>query len=130
MVASRPHLVVENKLDLLSEQPCEGDGSTDFVRISAKTGEGLEALRIALLQKLSSGAAPEAGALNNRRQQQAILGALEALAAAFAANDAGLPHEVLLMDLHRSLAELDALTGATTTDDILGRIFSTFCIGK
>jgi len=41
-----------------------------------------------------------------------------------------LPHELLLVDLYAALAALDALTGATTAEDILGRIFSTFCIGK
>lgn len=130
-MAGRPHVIVANKVDLLGET---GTGmSADIgtpVRISARTGGGLQSLRGAMLRELSSGAAAEEGALNNRRQQEAVLGALEALAAAFTANDAGLPHELLLMDLHRALDSLDALTGTTTTDDILGRIFSTFCIGK
>jgi len=55
---------------------------------------------------------------------------LTALIAARAANAAGLPHELILMDLHSALRALDSLTGATTPDDILGLIFSTFCIGK
>jgi tRNA modification GTPase len=55
---------------------------------------------------------------------------LAALGAAGAANAAGLPHEVILMDLHGALQALDSLTGVTTPDDILARIFSTFCIGK
>jgi tRNA modification GTPase len=37
---------------------------------------------------------------------------------------------MLLLDLYRALESLDGLTGATTADDILNRIFSTFCIGK
>jgi tRNA modification GTPase len=40
------------------------------------------------------------------------------------------PHEMLLLDLYNALRPLDAITGATTTDDILNLIFSTFCIGK
>jgi tRNA modification GTPase len=40
------------------------------------------------------------------------------------------PHEMLLLDLYGALRPLDAITGATTTDDILNLIFSTFCIGK
>ena len=40
------------------------------------------------------------------------------------------PHEMLLLDLYAALAPLDAITGATTVEDILGNIFSTFCIGK
>jgi len=40
------------------------------------------------------------------------------------------PHEMLLLDLYAALRPIDAVTGATTADDILNRIFSTFCIGK
>jgi tRNA modification GTPase len=72
----------------------------------------------------------ETGLLNNLRQHRAVSETLEALVAAEAANRSGLPHEVILMDLHTALRALDSLTGATTTDDILARIFSTFCIGK
>jgi tRNA modification GTPase len=46
------------------------------------------------------------------------------------ATTAGLPHELLLLDLYCALQPLDAITGVTTADDILNRIFSTFCIGK
>ena len=42
----------------------------------------------------------------------------------------GLPHELLLIDLHAALESVDELTGATSSDDILKLIFSTFCIGK
>ena len=56
--------------------------------------------------------------------------ALDSLAAAQAANEDRIPHEFLLADLHGALRALDSLTGQTTSDDILNRIFSTFCIGK
>ena len=46
------------------------------------------------------------------------------------ATEAGLPHEVVVLDLRRGLEGLDALTGATTTEDVLRLIFSSFCIGK
>ena len=64
------------------------------------------------------------------RQQEAVQTALDALAAADAANADRVPHEFLLTDLHTALRALDSLTGETTSDDILNRIFSTFCIGK
>jgi tRNA modification GTPase len=122
-MAGRPHLVVSNKIDLVEEW--SGVGT------SALTGVGIEELRAAILQELhAEGALADAGALNNLRQQEAVTATLEALATASAANDAGLPHEMLLVDLHNALRALDSLTGATTSDDILGRIFSTFCIGK
>ena len=68
--------------------------------------------------------------MTNLRQQQAVLETLQALHAAEQAIDANVPHEMLLIDLHTALRSLDALTGATTADDILNLIFSTFCIGK
>ena len=44
--------------------------------------------------------------------------------------EAGIPHEMVLLDLYAALRPLDAITGATTVEDILDNIFSTFCIGK
>ena len=44
--------------------------------------------------------------------------------------DAAVPHEMLLLDLYGALRPIDQVTGATTVEDILGNIFSTFCIGK
>jgi tRNA modification GTPase len=55
---------------------------------------------------------------------------LAALAAAQTAVSNKVPHEMLLLDLYNALRPLDAITGATTTDDILNLIFSTFCVGK
>jgi tRNA modification GTPase len=55
---------------------------------------------------------------------------LEFLAKARQAALANIPHEMLLLDLYSALRPIDAITGATTADDILNRIFSTFCIGK
>jgi tRNA modification GTPase len=132
---ARPHLVVYNKVDLLAADtaatPSEHEPEVDAIRTSALTGEGLPQLRDAILAQLgASGALAESGALNNLRQQEAVSATLAALSAAAAANDSGLPHELILMDLHTALRALDSLTGATTPDDILARIFSTFCIGK
>ena len=56
--------------------------------------------------------------------------ALDALDCCRDANAASMPHELILLDLHAALRALDSLTGVTTADDILARIFSTFCIGK
>ena len=139
----RPHLLVRNKVDLLSGDADQPDGAPSepmsdpraqapaMLAVSALTGEGLDALRHALLAQLQAGESPaESGALNNRRQYEFVQTAAAALEAAANANTAGFPHEMLLVDLHNSLRALDALTGATTADDILARIFSTFCIGK
>jgi len=129
----RPHLTVRNKSDLLSG----GGGTTEVMNqpgsllTSALSGQGLDELRAGILRLLhAEGDAPTGGVLNSLRQQQAVQSALESLAAAETANETGIPHEFLLADLHGALRSLDTLTGQTTTDDILHRIFSTFCIGK
>jgi tRNA modification GTPase len=68
--------------------------------------------------------------LTNLRHHQAVTAALASLHAARTAVSVRIPHEMLLLDLYSSLRQLDSLTGETTADDILNRIFSTFCIGK
>ena len=97
---------------------------------SALTGEGIPALREKILALATGGAATEPGMLTNLRQHQAIDTALIALGDAAKANESGIPHEMILLDLYRALWALDSLTGQTTPDDILNVIFSTFCIGK
>ena len=72
----------------------------------------------------------ESGFLSNVRHQGLIQDSLAALNAAKTAVTGKIPHEMLLLDLYGALRPLDAITGATTTDDILNLIFSTFCIGK
>ncbi len=129
----RPHLIARNKSDLLSERGPASDScdAPHSLFTSAVTGEGVEELRAGILRLLSvQGEVVGGGVLNSLRQQEAVQAAIDALTAADAANDSGVPHEFLLSDLHDALRALDTLTGATTSDDILNRIFSTFCIGK
>ena len=125
--ANRPTIVVENKVDLLGDVHKLNSGA---VRTSATTGAGIADLRQEILQHIGSGATSETGFLTNVRHEKLIRHAIEALAAAKTAVDDRIPHEMLLLDLYNSLRPLDEITGATTTDDILGLIFSTFCIGK
>jgi tRNA modification GTPase len=125
-LVGRPHVIVRNKVDLLSG-PRVGEG----VWTSAVTGEGIDELRTAIVRELQAeGSVGSGAAINTLRQQEAVGASLKALEAAAQATAVGQPHEILLMDLHAALAGLDALTGTTSTEDILGRIFSTFCIGK
>ncbi len=99
---------------------------------SALTGEGIPALREAILDHVAGDRTThqESGFLTNVRHQKLVNDALAALDAAANAVAARVPHEMLLLDLYRALRPLDEITGATTTDDILNLIFSTFCIGK
>lgn len=124
-------LIVANKSDLAGQKPIEG-----AVAVSALTGAGFEDLRKAILARVSpEGAAGghqqmEAGFITSLRHEQLLKESAEALDAARAAVTLSIPHEMVLLDLYAALRPLDAVTGATTADDILNRIFSTFCIGK
>jgi tRNA modification GTPase len=133
----RPTIVAGNKCDLdKSGQSRAADGKpcspSTMVRASALTGEGIAELRAEILRHIGgeTGAQAEAGFLTNVRHQGLVQESLAALAAATNAVAAKVPHEMLLLDLYNALRPLDAVTGATTTDDILNLIFSTFCIGK
>lgn len=124
-------LVAGNKSDLprRAELP-EAFGAV--FAVSALTGEGLPELR----RKLVDTIAPrgrleqEGGFITSLRHEQLLRESDEALEQAGHATEHGIPHEMLLLDLYAALRPIDAITGATTADDILNRIFATFCIGK
>jgi len=129
----RPTIVVENKCDLVSHATRSlADGRSRQIRVSALTGEGIPELRAEILRHVGGEAASsvEPGFLTNIRHQGLVQDSLAALAAATSAVAGKVPHEMLLLDLYNALRPLDAVTGATTADDILNLIFSTFCIGK
>jgi tRNA modification GTPase len=71
-----------------------------------------------------------AGVVTNIRHEQMIRDSIGSLSKSQKSLRFGMPHEVILLDLYSALKALNALTGETTVEDILGNIFSTFCIGK
>jgi tRNA modification GTPase len=68
--------------------------------------------------------------LTSLRHHEAVSEALAALGNAAEAVRQKVPHEMVLLDLYGALRQIDSLTGETTAEDILSRIFSSFCIGK
>ena len=136
-VAGRSAIVVENKSDLVPAHvgagvPASLAQRNSVVRTSAITAAGIPELRGEILRHVGgdAGAQTEAGFLTNLRHQNLVRDSLTALTAATGAVNHRIPHEMLLLDLYNALRPLDEITGATTTDDILDLIFSTFCIGK
>ena len=127
-LSERRPLLVGNKADLggQTEQPA------DLLPVSAVTGEGVDNLRAAILERLAPGglASPESGSLTSLRHEGLLRESVEAIENARRAVGFGMPHEMLLLDLYAALRPIDGVTGATTAEDILNRIFSTFCIGK
>lgn len=131
--AGRRALAVANKADLPDARAItlDEDGLKVF-RTSALTGEGMDALRQEILHEVAGGAGgeQEAGFLTNIRHQRLVEESLNALQAASHAVERRIPHEMIMLDLYGALRPLDAITGETTTDDILNLIFNSFCIGK
>jgi len=121
-------ILVGNKCDL----PRRAEPLDAMQPVSALTGGGIEALREAVFRSVApaGGAELETAFITSLRHERLLREALEYLDKAAAAVTAGIPHEMLLLDLYAALRPIDAITGATTADDILNRIFSTFCIGK
>lgn len=108
----------DNKLDVDS-----------ILEISAKTGKGLENLRSTLVS--STNMASASGTLvTNARHAAALRQAAASLSAVSDGLDRGLPSDLLAEDLRAALASLGSITGEITTDEVLGEIFSKFCIGK
>jgi tRNA modification GTPase len=139
LIARAPKsLVAGNKCDLLHQGVVAGAGATSHshgptvLPVSAKTGEGIGALRKAILEAIAPAGAfeQETGFITSVRHERLLAESGDYLEKARGAVEDGIPHEMLLLDLYAALRPIDAITGATTADDILNRIFSTFCIGK
>jgi tRNA modification GTPase len=130
--APQRHLVVINKSDLPQVLDTAVLNGASKVFVSAKTGQGIEDLRDTLRAFLVERGPHLADdvILTNARQHEAVSSACHALQAAQVALAGQVPHEMVLLDLYGALAALNELTGEVVTEDILDRIFSTFCIGK
>jgi tRNA modification GTPase len=121
-------LIVGNKSDLARAAVIE----ERFLSVSALTGAGIEALRQAIFETIGPAGTldEQSGFITSLRHEQLLRESGGYLAKARHAAAENIPHEMLLLDLYAALRPIDAITGATTADDILNRIFSNFCIGK
>jgi tRNA modification GTPase len=131
------HLIAANKSDLGQAPPIRVGvqsilAGVHRIPVSALTGEGIPELRRAIIEAIAPQGRIEqdGGFITSLRHEQLLKESCEALEQARNAAALGIPHEMLLLDLYAALRPIDSITGATTADDILNRIFSTFCIGK
>jgi tRNA modification GTPase len=123
-------VVVLNKADL-PEHPAWKD--VEAVRLSCLSGEGLNRLEDAIELKLSEGLGLHDAANDvaiNARHQDCLRRSLTFLQAAEAALHAGTPPEFVAEELRAALNSAGEVVGQKDTEDLLGQIFSTFCIGK
>jgi tRNA modification GTPase len=127
-------LIVVNKNDLPQQLELESLRremyQTEVVPVSARTGDGLDRLRI-LLRELLLGVSPESPiVLTNVRHRVALSRGDSGLALASSALRENQPAELVAVGLHDAVDGLQEIVGTVTGDDILEHIFSKFCIGK
>lgn len=132
------HLVVLNKIDKIEMNGKSSVGSAvdptvpgDAIKISAKTGMGLDDLKNALIEPLGIDDRDVSGFLvSDARHFDLLNRAHKEVENSILEMDKGLSEEIVLVGLHNALRFLGQITGETTNEDMLTRIFSTFCIGK
>ena len=129
--------MVTNKIDLNPEAFstffCDSTICAQNFYISAKTKDGADALMAALIEEIKQGVGGSDEANNivtNERQRGCLIRANESLIQCQKVISEKLPLEIVSADLRRALNALEEIIGKTHTEDILGRIFSKFCIGK
>ena len=133
--ADAPRLVVASKSDLRQAWN-QNDVAVPILPVSAKTDEGLDALRSAIRATLEGGnpaVARDTAAVTNVRHAELLERARSALRRACEAVDAPagpVAEEFVLTDLHDARSALEEVTGRRTSEDLLRHIFARFCIGK
>ena len=125
---------IQNKIDLTSHRRRDA-----HVHVSARTGEGVDALRSAIAMSLASGrsspsdVARDRPAITNVRHAALVQRAhdgLQRARAAVAAAAGALPEEFVLADLQEARAALEEVAGRRASDELLEHIFARFCVGK
>lgn len=138
-------IFVSNKSDLEGNAVCGVYGSSaeylrvsvadgcqngGILRLSAKTGEGLDALRATIVESQQGRFSSGDTLVTNLRHYEAFVRSAEDLRACLHGLDSGLSTELLAEELRAAISELGSVTGEITTPDVLQNIFSKFCIGK
>ena len=140
-VESVPHLVVLNKIDKVDPETVRRfrqdleeqlrDPRPHIMTLSAKTHEGLETLKREIIAPFSSEEILSNGFLvSDARHYDLLVRANEEIEQSIALLADNASEEIVLVGLHNALRYLGQITGETTTEDMLTRIFATFCIGK
>ena len=124
----RRRVVVANKSDLAPAWQDVGDARLVFV--SAKSGDGMDRLRRAIVEAASGEPLRDVPAITNVRHAELLAQARQALDRAAAAAAAMQPEELVVADLTEARRKFEEVTGVRTSDDVLRAIFERFCIGK
>jgi len=136
LTKDKKSITVLNKIDLTElldiEQIQKLTPDKPIVETSMLTGQGLEDLKTSILDSVIHGESisPDSAIITNVRHRDALRKAKIDIEHALSSLNAAMPPELVAVDLRGALDNLGLIVGETTTDDILDRIFSQFCIGK
>ena len=122
--------MVWNKTDLAQQALPNTLGGYPSLNISAKTGEGISALKKLLVDYLESQNFQDQSIISNSRHYAALNAALTEISKVQAGLANELSGDLLAIDLRQALYHLGEITGEVTNDELLGNIFANFCIGK
>jgi tRNA modification GTPase len=126
-------VLVANKIDVEGEEALRKEyaGFKSLLYISAKEGKNINELRNKLVALFDAKAVSATDTIvTNARHAESLRKALDALNKVTEGLNAKVPGDLLALDIRYALDELGAITGQVTNDDLLGNIFSKFCIGK
>lgn len=128
----KEHIIITNKIDLEGRLETEELQGKDIVRMSLTGGEGIETLLDKIKDKFFSEKinVKNETYMSNMRQIESLRIAKDGLETAIEDLKLNIPFDLVEVDLHNVITELGNITGKTTSDDVLDRIFSEFCIGK
>ena len=136
-IEKKKSLIIINKIDL---PPRIDSGELErafngipVVRISALTGEGIDDLNQAIRDRIMAGDTDTTSSSHlapNLRHKAALMEASQHFKNARRNTEAGLPMEIIALDLNSGLEALGEITGETTNEEIIDKIFSEFCLGK
>jgi tRNA modification GTPase len=143
--AEQNKIVLINKIDLVSAEDTKqaakkiqltiNNAQLTIVEVSARTGAGLDTLERAMIEPFSptnigDNAAEGGFLISDARHHDLLLRAKAEIESSIGLMEQKVSEEITLVGLHNALRYLGEITGETTTEDMLSRIFSTFCIGK
>ena len=124
IIAGKPLIIVLNKCDL--GKVIELDG----MEVSAKNGEGMDALVDTLVQFASADANESETVITNERHYECLLNCKQAVDRAIESAEFGMPVDMLTVDIQTAIENLGEITGQTVSQEIVDRVFHNFCLGK
>ena len=119
-----------NKCDLNYAPSGQIEGCSNSIRISASSGEGIDELKALLVKSHGISQSSTSLVVTNARHYEALVNAKQSLESVKQGLSGETPSDLVAIDVRQTLHHLGSITGAVHADDILGHIFSHFCIGK